>query len=609
MAQAAVAGGRVVYVDPVTDRRLFAMPPGAPGAALVSGPRHLSDHPRPPVPVTPVITLPPPPGTIGRLKTLPGGRMVLTPTNLPAIAAAAGPPAPNVDPPPGTNVIIGQADGSYVVNPLPAAFAADDAGQINAACLQAQQLGADTANGQNPGARVILGYGLFNLKSGIVKPASVALMGQGAGSRLMQNFTGTGVYAHRTAGYGGQFGNPAQQGTGYIRDFVLDGSGAGPGSIGLDVGDGIGIDVRGVQCVNYSATSTFNANAAGVLTLPAGVSLPNGLPVIMQGNALPGTANPGFVYYVANSAGNTCTLQTAFGGTGVTFSGAGSGVLLCSIGMRITDYIFWSEKSYGYNVLCSNNAIQVVMDTTNPGGGGGDVSLEYNEVILNMFCNAGQQGLAVAGGANLGGVRLWTYGNMSGIPNGLTVAQTGCAWITFSGMDSGGDSPSRLYSGELHMKAEGNPGNGQNGVYPYAILCATGNEYVRSSAGHITHSLSNSLLNGGEFSFNGMALDDTGLSGVFPSNFVSGTQNAPGTQAGQPTVPPSGKKFLNYSMAQTVYITAGTAGCTVTKNGAAVTFAAGVTLPFTMNAAEELSLTYTNAPTWVWVPAAAMLSQ
>jgi hypothetical protein len=196
---------------------------------------------------------------------------------------------------------------------------------------------------------------------------------------------------------------------------------------------------------------------------------------------------------------------------------------------------------------------------------------------------------------------------MSSLPVGLTQSTAGIAMLTFSGQDYSGQNQSRLYSGELHCKVEGNPGNGQGGgVYPYAILCATGVEYVRDCFGHITHSLANSVLNGGEFSVNAMALGDTGLSGVFPASYVSGTVNPPGTQTGQPAVPPSGKNFINYAMPMTVYVTAGAGGCTVTKNGASVTFAAGVTIPVTMNAGEQYQLTYTNAPTTVWMPAGQM---
>lgn len=606
-AQPALAGGRIVYVDPVADPAAYSPPPDSPGAAMLAGPRTLLAHPRPPVSIAPVIPLPVPPGTVGRLVRLPNGQMGMTPSNLEPVASQV-PPVPNLDPPPGTTVIQGQPDGSYVVSPLPVSFGGDDAGQINAAALQAYSQGADTNTGQNPGARIVFGYGYFNCKSGIVIPATVSAQGQGAGSRLMLNFTGTGVYHHRTNGYGAQFGSPAQQQCGYLRDFVIDGTGSGPGTILLDVGDGIGIDVRGVQLINADSTAAFTSLANGTLTLPAGVNLPNGFPVIMQGAAQPTPttgAQSGFVYYVANSNGNTCTLQNAFGGTAVTFTGAGSGTLLCSIGLHITDYVFWSEKSYGYNVLCSNNAIAAVLDTTAPGGIP-DISLEYNEIIINMFCQAGQQGVAVAGGANLGGCRLKIYGNMSSLPGTLTPVQASIAMLTFSGMDPAGQNGTRLYSGELHCKVEGNPGNGSNNFSPYAILCASGNEYVRACFGHITHSLADSVLNGGEFSFNGMALGDPGLSQVYPANYVSGLVNPPGTQAGQPAVPPSGKNFINYAMAMTVYVTAAAGGCTVTKNGASITFAAGVTLPVTMNAGEEYQLTYTNAPATVWMPAGSL---
>lgn len=146
-AQPAVVGGRVVMVDPVTDRAGFSLPPQSPGAAMLSGPR---TPVRPPVPASPVITMPPAPGTIGRLARLPGGPMIVTPTNFgqPTAQFAVTPPGINTDPPPGAGQLIQQVtDGGYVVYPLSylgygITSNAGDEGQINDALLKSLPQGA-----------------------------------------------------------------------------------------------------------------------------------------------------------------------------------------------------------------------------------------------------------------------------------------------------------------------------------------------------------------------------------------------------------------------------------------------------------------------------------
>jgi hypothetical protein len=141
--------GRLVPVDPVTDRAAFTIPPDAPGAELVAGPRALADRPRPPVPLAKVIPLPPAPGTIGRLARLPSGQMYVTPTNLgaPAAQLAVTPPSINVDPLPGIPFIQGRVDGALVVYPasyfgVGITSTAGDEGQVNAALLQSLPMGA-----------------------------------------------------------------------------------------------------------------------------------------------------------------------------------------------------------------------------------------------------------------------------------------------------------------------------------------------------------------------------------------------------------------------------------------------------------------------------------
>jgi hypothetical protein len=89
---------------------------------------------------------------------------------------------------------------------------------------------------------------------------NINVQGQGANTVWQQNFTGNAWYCHRNTSYGGQYGNPAQPAVGHIRDFVIDGTNAGAGSVGCHFGDGWGdgrlLDLR---IVNYSASGSIAA--------------------------------------------------------------------------------------------------------------------------------------------------------------------------------------------------------------------------------------------------------------------------------------------------------------------------------------------------------------
>lgn len=89
---------------------------------------------------------------------------------------------------------------------------------------------------------------------------NVNVRGNGANTVWKQNFTGIAWYAHRLTSYGAQYGQPAQPATGFIRDFVIDGTNAGNGSTGLHYGDGWGRGVTAdLRIVNYTGSTSIGA--------------------------------------------------------------------------------------------------------------------------------------------------------------------------------------------------------------------------------------------------------------------------------------------------------------------------------------------------------------
>lgn len=89
---------------------------------------------------------------------------------------------------------------------------------------------------------------------------NVNVKGNGANTVWQQRFTGNAWYGHRSASYGGQFGNPAQPAVGYVRDFVIDGTNAGAGSVGYHYGDGWGRGLTNdLRIVNYTGTGSVGA--------------------------------------------------------------------------------------------------------------------------------------------------------------------------------------------------------------------------------------------------------------------------------------------------------------------------------------------------------------
>ena len=261
-----------------------------------------------------------------------------------------------------------------------------------------------------------------------------------------------------------------------------------------------------------------------------------------------------------------------------------------SIALNIVNRVFWTEKGR-FRAQLMNNATAAVLDTAVPAK---DHSHEYNFYDFNIFCNEDQQGVVVANGVNNGGCVLWLHGNMSltsstgGTPTGNVAA------LTVTGDDGSGDGSGFLAS-EIVMKVEGNRGIGQGTTYPYGILFGSGENSIKDCHGLIAHSLSTSNLNGGEFSFRGRISGDAGLALIYPGAPGSGQ-----TSSSPPAVPASGTALQNYGPDQTVYVSGGTV------SGIAVnTVPTGKTSgTFFVPAGGVITLTYTAAPSWTWVPAA-----
>lgn len=274
--------------------------------------------------------------------------------------------------------------------------------------------------------------------------------------------------------------------------------------------------------------------------------------------------------------------------TVANFSGAGS------IGLQIVNRVFWSEKQeYRMNLL--NNTTACYMTTAVPGS---DHSHEYNVYDFYIFCNQNQQGV-VNDGVNQGGSILYLHGNMcqttavSGPPTGNVAA---LSLINTTGQNNG---ESRWYSGQVWIKVEfNNSAQYAVGIAPYCIYSDGVARGMQQCGGFIAGSnLSASNLNGCEFSFFGGLAGDPNLSQAFPG--APGSQN---TITGNPAVPATGVAQQNYGPNAQVFVTGGTVSG-VSISGIPTGMTSGA---FYVAAGASITLNYSVAPAWTWVPAAQM---
>jgi hypothetical protein len=149
---------------------------------------------------------------------------------------------------------------STIINPSGDVTGVTDSAAINAA--------NNAFNTANTGGRVVLGPGTFYITAvtisaqcvpGTSGGSGVSLWGQGSATVIMQVGNGTGISCHRTSGYAAQFGQAADMTTSQLKYFVLDGTLATNGAIGLDWGDGWGYDID-LTVVNYTATNSIAVN-------------------------------------------------------------------------------------------------------------------------------------------------------------------------------------------------------------------------------------------------------------------------------------------------------------------------------------------------------------
>lgn len=350
--------------------------------------------------------------------------------------------------------------------------------------------------------------GTYNIKSQMNVGFTTTLLGAQGATILNHNFNGTAISMHRATGYGTQFGQPAQQRGAVIRGIRVDGTNAGANAIGVDFGDGWGLDID-INVVNYAGAA--------------------------------------------------------------------------QIALYLINRVFWSEKQRVFAHL-QNNQNPVIFDANNTSGPGGfsDVSHEYCELDFYIFVNAGQNGVQILNGCNLAGVSLKIHGNMATSNTPLSTAA-----LSISGSQAGSPSTnfSRLYVSTLEMKVEANQGLT---FAPAAIILGGVNNAIQQCSGIIAHSLANSNLNGGEFTFSGMIPNgDNGLQIATPAVGLSNTnvQNL----GGDTTVWVTGANITNVKIGGTP---------TGMSTGASPS-----TFPVPLYAGQEINLVYTGAtPTWVWIP-------
>jgi hypothetical protein len=201
------------------------------------------------------------------------------------------------------------------------------------------------------------------------------------------------------------------------------------------------------------------------------------------------------------------------------FDGAGQ------VGLQVINRVFWTEKSW-FRAQLYNNATAAILTTAVPGS---DISNEYNDYDFTIFCNQNQQGIVVDS-SNQGGCNIKIKGNMcqttatSGAPTGNIAALSIVKTLSAS-------SEGRVYFGSIRMKVEGNstPQFPTGSVFPYGVY-SDGTGYVRQCSGHISHSLTNSVINGAEFSFSGSIFGDTTLAAAASGVVACG---APGAGQGE----------------------------------------------------------------------------
>jgi hypothetical protein len=413
---------------------------------------------------------------------------------------------------------------------------------------------------------------------------------KGCGPVTVINVVGScnGLFYHRTGGYGGQFGLPAQPHVGYIKDLTIDLTNAGVGACGLDVGDGWGHDVD-VTVQNGTLTQAYTATHASPCVFTVTTSPANGFPIILSGT-VPGGFTAGQLYYVVSRTGTTFQLSAVPGGTAINSTTTGNGTHTATVPFRIVNRIFWTEKGR-FRIQSANNSIAGVLDTLVPAS---DHSHEYCDWDFTIFCASNQQGIVCSGGININGRCMHIQGNMANSSSLTATPTNNIAMLTLSGTDGVGDG-TRLYSTTLRTKVEGNQGDGPvSGAPPYGLF-SDGNGYIKETDGRIAHSLTNSVWNGGEFSFSGVIVGDPNLSQLNP-----GSPGSSSTITGSAAWPGFGVAQQNYGPDALVCVSGGgTTGVSISAQATGLSAGA-----FFVKAGSSITVNGAGgAPSYKWVPA------
>lgn len=269
------------------------------------------------------------------------------------------------------------------------------------------------------------------------------------------------------------------------------------------------------------------------------------------------------------------------------------------VGLQVINRVFWTEKGW-FRAQLYNNATAAILTTAVPAS---DISNEFNSYDFVIFCNQDQQGIVVDS-TNQGKADIRIKGNMcqtsnltgSGAPTGNVAALSLIKTLSAS-------NQSRWYFGTIIIGVEGNntpqfpqPTPPNNPIFPYAVY-SDGTGYVKGCWAHIAHSVSDSVLNGAEFSCTGGFPGDPGLSGLAPTA-------AGGTSTSSPAFPGFGTVMQNTGPDQLACVSGGgTTGISV--NGQATGLTSGC---FFVKAGGSLTVNGSGtAPTvYTWIGAGQM---
>jgi hypothetical protein len=491
----------------------------------------------------------------------------------------------------------GQAAASAVVFP---------SGDATGVTDQANITNAYPANG----GEVLLAAGKFYAKptSGLncLTPPVQTTAGQSGGSPVCMRGLGastilfpvgagvTGINYHRTSGYGAQYGNPAQQQTGYLRDFVIDGTNATGAATGLDWGDGWGYELD-LGVVNFNTT---------------------GAVAVRQINRVFWTEKCDRIRLRLSNNSTQFYITTA----------------LAPAGDHSSEY-----NMYDISMFCQANQQGIVVDGVNMGGSymwirgnmsvsNGSGAAPPNNIACLSIINAA--GVTPADGHRwyAGGFYFKVEGN-SGNGTGTTFPYmmysdgVGSVRQCVVGIHDSSLTPANWNGAEftargmisdpvLAQLVTGPAGSSSTMANRAASTAITGNlvTFTDGAASWANGTVVFWLANTGGFSAGTAYYVISASSNTCQLSLTPGggpvtvTSNASGTldPAGPPMVA-SGAIQQNYGPDAMVYMTGGT-GVTVATQASPVPYSPSVQNPYFIPAGGSITPSYTTAPTWNWAP-------